>query len=174
MLTSFSITSQFPTIIELFNSFSLIIMWMLFQTDEVKRLELSLAAGCNRWSELTFLHYLNVMSSSLIERECEPLHIDHFSALWLDTLESELYSFIWTCRLFFSPFNKSSWTIVNIVTGLSVVQRTDVERESHQNAGLCSNLSHPFCQESFGTEKTFACSAPPSHLFPLLQKTMQG
>lgn len=37
----------------------------------------------------------NVMSSSLIERECEPLQIDRFSAAWLDTLVSEQYSVIW-------------------------------------------------------------------------------
>lgn len=62
------------------------IMCMLLQTDEVNWLELSLAACLaatgGELSELTSVHYLkNVMSSSLIERECEPLQIDHFSAL---------------------------------------------------------------------------------------------
>lgn len=33
------------------------------------------------------------MSSSPIERECELLHIDHFSALWLDTQVSNNLSY---------------------------------------------------------------------------------
>lgn len=46
--------------------------------------------GCDRWSGLTSLHYLKCyVFISWLEEECEALQTDHFSAFWLDPLESE-------------------------------------------------------------------------------------
>lgn len=68
-----------------------------------------------------------------------------------------------TLKCLFIFFSTKAAVPLLILIRLSVVQRTDADKENDQYAGLDSVFAYSFWQEYFGTEQTlyFECAAPP-------------
>ena len=112
--------------------------------------------------DLSALYLKDVMSSSLIERECEPFPDGSFfsfmswhSRKWVILFHMDMI----TLNLFFLSFfllNKSSCTIVKSLTGCLWYKGLMLEGKNDQNTGSHSKLSYSCWRQNFGKEETLS------------------